>query len=41
MTPAMAAGLTDMAHVARLIDDTEMRLIIQKRVEALALPQSN
>ena len=45
MTPAMAAGLTDklmdMADVARLIDDAEMRAIVQKRVAALALPQSN
>lgn len=45
MTPAMAAGLTDklmdMKDVARLIDDQEMQEIIQKRVAALALPQSN
>jgi hypothetical protein len=45
VTPAMAAGLTDklmeMSEVARLIDDAEMRAIIQKRVAALALPQSN
>jgi hypothetical protein len=45
MTPAMAAGLTDklmdMKDVARLIDDQEMQAIIQKRVAALALPQSN
>jgi hypothetical protein len=41
----MAAGLTDklmdMADVARLIDDAEMRATIQKRSELLALPQSN
>jgi hypothetical protein len=45
MTPAMAAGLTDklmdMADVARLIDDAERRAIVQKRVAALAPPQSN
>jgi hypothetical protein len=45
MTPAMAAGLTDklmdMKDVARLIDDQEMQAVIQKRVAALALPQSN
>jgi hypothetical protein len=45
MTPAMAAGLTDklmdMADVVRLIDDAEMRAIVQKRVALLALPQSN
>ncbi len=44
-TPAMAAGLTDklmeMQDVARLIDDAEMRVTVQKRVAALALPQSN
>jgi IS1 family transposase len=44
-TPAMAAGLTDklmeMTDVARLIDDVEMRATVQKRVAALALPQSN
>jgi IS1 family transposase len=43
VTPAMAAGLTDklvdMADVARLIDDQEMRATIQKRVAALASPQ--
>jgi hypothetical protein len=42
--PAMAAGLTDklmdMGDVARLIDDAEMRATVQKRVAALALPQS-
>jgi IS1 family transposase len=45
MTPVMAAGLTvklmDMKDVARLIDDQEIQAIIQKRVAALALPQSN
>jgi IS1 family transposase len=45
VTPAMAAGLTqklmDMEDVARLIDDAEMRAIVEKRVAALALPQSN
>jgi IS1 family transposase len=44
VTPAMAAGLTDklvdMSDVARLIDDAEMRVTIQQRVAALALPQS-
>jgi IS1 family transposase len=44
VTPAMAAGLTDklldMADVARLIDDAQMRVTIQQRVTALALPQS-
>jgi IS1 family transposase len=42
MSPAMAAGLTDklmdMADVARLIDDAEMRAIVQKRVTLLASP---
>jgi hypothetical protein len=45
ITPAMAGGLTDklieMTDVARLIDDAEMRATVQKRVAALALPQSN
>jgi IS1 family transposase len=45
VTPAMAAGMTDklmdMADVARLIDDAEMRATIQQRAAALALPQSN
>jgi IS1 family transposase len=44
-TPAMAAGLTDrimkMADVAQMIDDAAMRTTIQKRVAALAPPQSN
>jgi IS1 family transposase len=44
VTPAMAAGLTDklmdMADVARLIDDAQMRVTIQQRVASLALPQS-
>jgi hypothetical protein len=36
--------LTDdrpLTEVARLIDDAEMRATIQKRMVALALPQSN
>jgi IS1 family transposase len=45
VTPAMAAGLTDklieMEHVVRLMDDAEMQAIVQKRVAALGLPQSN
>ena len=45
VTPAMAAGLTDkpmdLVDVTRLIDDAEMRLTIQQRVAALALPPSN
>jgi IS1 family transposase len=45
VTPAMAAGLTDkpmdLVDVTRLIDDVEMRLTIQQRVAALALPPSN
>jgi IS1 family transposase len=45
VTPAMAAGLTDklmdMTEVARLMDDAEMRVTIQQRIAALALPQSN
>jgi hypothetical protein len=45
VTPAMAAGLTDklmdMAEVARLIDDAEMRATIQQRAALFALPQSN
>jgi hypothetical protein len=40
MTPAMAAGLMDIADVARLIDDAEMRAVVQKPVAALTLPQS-
>jgi IS1 family transposase len=43
--PAMAAALTDklmdMADVARLIDDAEMRATIQQRAAVLTLPQSN
>jgi hypothetical protein len=31
----------DFADMVRLIDDTEMRATVQKRVAALALPQSN
>jgi IS1 family transposase len=45
VTPAMAAGLTDkpmdIVEVTRLIDDAEMRVTIQQRVAALALPPSN
>jgi hypothetical protein len=45
VTPAMAAGLTDklmdMADVARLIDDAEVRATIQQRAALFALPQSN
>jgi hypothetical protein len=45
VTPAMASGLTDklmdFADLVRLIDDAEMRATVQKRVAALALPQSN
>jgi IS1 family transposase len=45
VTPAMAAGLTDkpmdLVDVTRLIDDAEMRVTIQQRVAALALPPSN
>jgi hypothetical protein len=41
----MAAGLTsklmEMDDVSRLIDDQEMRVIIQWRTALLALPQSN
>jgi hypothetical protein len=44
-TPAMASGLVDkvlkMTDVARMIDDAAMQATIQKRVAALALPQSN
>jgi hypothetical protein len=44
-TPAMAAGVVEtvinMTDVARMIDDAAMRATIQKRVAALALPQSN
>jgi IS1 family transposase len=44
VTPAMAAGLTDklmdMTEVARSMDDAEMKVTIQKRMAALALPQS-
>src|ERR1700730_1608506 len=44
MTPAMADGLNgklmEMTDVAQLIDDAEMRATVQKRVAALALPQS-
>jgi hypothetical protein len=31
----------NMTDVARMIDDAAMRATIQKRVAALALPQSN
>lgn len=45
LTPAMAAGLTDklmdMTDIASMIDDAMMRATIEKRVAALALPQSN
>jgi IS1 family transposase len=45
VTPAMASGLVEtvmkMTDVARMIDDAAMRATIQKRVAALALPQSN
>jgi IS1 family transposase len=45
LTPAMAAGLTgkvmEIADIAALIDDAEMKVTIQKRVAALALPHSN
>jgi hypothetical protein len=45
VTPAMASGLTDklmdMADVARLVDDAEMRATIQQRAGLFALPQSN
>jgi hypothetical protein len=40
----MAAGLTDKLmdmRVVRLIDDAEMRAIIQQRTAALVLPHSN
>jgi hypothetical protein len=41
----MAAGLTDklmeFADLVRLIEDAEMRATVQKRVAALARPQSN
>src|SRR5438128_4181376 len=44
LTPAMAAGLTgkvmEMADIVALLDDAEMKATIQKRVAALALPQS-
>jgi hypothetical protein len=33
--------LVDMADVARLIDDAEMRATDQRRVAVLGLPQSN
>lgn len=45
VSPAMAAGLTDrlmeMTDVARLVEDAEMRLTIQKRGALHASPQSN
>lgn len=45
MSPAMAAGLTgklmEFADLVALMDDAEMRATVQKRVAALALPQSN
>jgi hypothetical protein len=41
----MASGLVEtvmkMTDVANMIDDAAMRATIQKRVAALALPQSN
>jgi IS1 family transposase len=44
-TPAMATGLTDklmdMGDIVRLIDDGEMKAIIQARSALLAAPQSN
>jgi IS1 family transposase len=45
VSPAMAAGLTDnlmeMTDVARMVEDAEIKLTIQKRAALLALPQSN
>jgi len=44
-TPAMAAGLTDklmeMADIVALIDDAEMKAVVQKRGAMLSVPQSN
>jgi hypothetical protein len=41
----MAAGLTDklldMADIAKMVDDASMHATIEKRVAALAQPQSN
>ena len=45
VTPTMAAGVVEtvmkMTDIAQMIDDAAMRATIQKRVAALALPQSN
>jgi len=44
-TPAMAAGLTDklmeMNDIVALIDDAEMKAVVQKRGAILSVPQSN
>ncbi len=45
LTPAMAAGLTDklmeMKDIVALIDDAEMKAVVQKRGAMLSVPQSN
>ena len=45
VTPAMAAGVVEtvmnMTDASRIVDEAAMRTTIQKRVAALALPQSN
>ena len=45
LTPAMSAGLTDklmeMKDIVALIDDAEMKAVVQKRGAMLSVPQSN
>lgn len=45
LTPAMAAGTTgklmEMKDIVALMDDAEMKAIVQKRVGMLSVPQSN
>jgi hypothetical protein len=45
LTPAMAARITDklmeMKDIVALIDDAEMKAVVQKRGAMLSVPQSN
>jgi len=45
LSPAMAAGITDklmeMKDIVALIDDAEMKAVVQKRGAMLSVPQSN
>jgi hypothetical protein len=45
LTPAMAAGITDklmeMKDIVALMDDAEMKAVVQKRGAMLSVPHSN